>query len=211
MSALMQKGTEIHLFYVKSPMAEISLNLEQEAINENTSPERLGELAQTNDTLAYLVAKNPNTNPETLTKLAKSENSDILKAVIKNPNISDEAILKLGIQFPQEFNENPILDLYLLEDGEIAWLSDEAFWLTLADCYDTPKKVWELLFLANLKTRYKYQDILDTVFTHFFDKLLCPMTLLELFARYDEYGESYSVYLENLDSSGFYEPVSVHF
>ncbi|NQZ65383.1 MAG: HEAT repeat domain-containing protein, partial [Crocosphaera sp.] len=91
------------------------LILQQEAINENTSPERLDELADISE-LAHLVAENVNSSPETLTKLAENSNEDILKALVSNPSTPTEILIKLGDKFPQELVNNPIVDLWLLED-----------------------------------------------------------------------------------------------
>ncbi len=98
-------------------MNETSLNLEQEASNENTSPERLAELAKMNDSFACLVAQNINTYPETLTQLAESENIEIRKTIVRNPNTPTETLIELGVEFSEELAENPIIDLWLLEDN----------------------------------------------------------------------------------------------
>ena len=97
-------------------MKNTLLALEQEAQNEDTSPERLAELAQMSDILAYLVAQNVNTSPETLTRLGTSNNQEIVKGVVSNPNTPTKVLIKLGSSFPKELANNPILDLWLLED-----------------------------------------------------------------------------------------------
>ena len=77
-------------------MNKLSLKLQKEAKNKNTSTERLAELANMNDSLACLVAKNVNTSPDTLTQLAKSKITAIRKIVVKNPNTPTKILIKLG-------------------------------------------------------------------------------------------------------------------
>ena len=74
--------------------------LQQEAINENTSPGRLEELADISE-LAHLVAQNVNCSSETLTKLTENASDNILKAIASNPSTPTEILIKLGDKFPQ--------------------------------------------------------------------------------------------------------------
>ena len=59
---------------------------EQEAANENTSQERLRELAGVSTELARIVANNPNANHNLLWKLGASLDETTRKAVAANPN-----------------------------------------------------------------------------------------------------------------------------
>ncbi len=60
--------------------------LKAEAKSENTSGDRLWELAQNDDNLALIVAQNAITPEKLLKELSKSNNSAIRKAVCANPN-----------------------------------------------------------------------------------------------------------------------------
>ena len=89
--------------------------LEQEAINEDTSPERLEELANIAE-VAHLVAENVNSYPETLIKLARYDNYNILKGIVSNPSTPTGILIHFGGQLPQELANNPIIDFWLLEE-----------------------------------------------------------------------------------------------
>ena len=75
-------------------MNKLSLTLQKEAINNNTSPEKLAELVNINDSLACLVAPNANSSPETLTQLAKSEKLEICKILVSNPNTPTKTLIE---------------------------------------------------------------------------------------------------------------------
>ncbi|HEY9809630.1 MAG TPA: hypothetical protein V6D13_09825 [Halomicronema sp.] len=66
------------------------------------------------------VASNPCTAGELLAKLADSEDAKIRQLVAGNPNTPMEVLFKLGVEFPEEFLNNPILGLLLLEDPNLA-------------------------------------------------------------------------------------------
>jgi hypothetical protein len=125
-------------------MNQNPLTLEQEAQSENTSPERLAELAEMNDHLAYLVAENVNTSPETLRQLTKSNNQEILKAIVRNPNTPTEILISFGSAFPEELGKNPILDLWLFEDIH-PLLSYRQFHRKLATNPKTPEQLLTIL------------------------------------------------------------------
>jgi len=90
--------------------------LVEEAENENTSGERLEELAALNADLARLVASNSATPPEVLYKLAKFRHYSIRKNLAANPNTPTDVLLKLGKYFPEELLNNPVWSLLLLEN-----------------------------------------------------------------------------------------------
>jgi hypothetical protein len=96
-------------------------NLFEEAASENTPPERLIELAKTSVELGKIVATNINAPPELLEELASQYNDDveILKAITSNPNTSIDTLFALGIDYPEEFLENPALSLFLLENPNL--------------------------------------------------------------------------------------------
>lgn len=94
-------------------------NLQQEAANEETSRDRLWELAKISIELARLVANNPSTPPELLQELATSNDKAIRKGVVSNPNTPVDLLLKLGKDFPKQLLNNPILSLLFLENPNL--------------------------------------------------------------------------------------------
>ncbi|MDJ0581254.1 HEAT repeat domain-containing protein [Crocosphaera sp.] len=121
----------------------LALEQEEEALNENTHPERLDELADVPH-LAALVAENVNTSPETFTKLAINKNEDILKAIVRNPSTPTEILIELGSLYPQQLVKNPIVDLWLLEDNN-PFLYENTFKKKLACNRTTPVKLLKIL------------------------------------------------------------------
>jgi hypothetical protein len=67
-----------------------------------------------------LTAENPNMEPELLRQLADSDDIAIREAVAANPNTPTEVLLKLAEAFPQQFLNNPVLSLLLLENPNFA-------------------------------------------------------------------------------------------
>lgn len=63
-------------------------------------------------------AQDENTEPEILAELANSEDIETRKCVASNPNTPTEALLKLGTEFPDEIIANPIFALLVLENPE---------------------------------------------------------------------------------------------
>ena len=90
-----------------------------EAINEQTPPERLRELARINSTIAGLVGSNPSATPELLKELADSEEDFIRKNVAANPNTPMEILWWLGEEFPKEVLDNAVFPLLLLENPNL--------------------------------------------------------------------------------------------
>lgn len=83
--------------------------LQQEAIDENTSRDRLQELAACNLELAQLVASNSNAPAELLAKIATSSDITICRHVTANPNTPTEILLELGKKFPKRAAQQPCL------------------------------------------------------------------------------------------------------
>ena len=96
-----------------------SETLIQEATDDKTSPDRLRELAKIGQTLARLVAANPNANPDLLAELASRDDREIRRAVAANPNTPTETLWKVGEQFPDEVLDNPVFSLLLLEEPNL--------------------------------------------------------------------------------------------
>lgn len=98
-----------------TPCPEIE-QWQQEALNINTSGDRLRELSSVNASLARLVALNPNTPSHLLESLSYHWDAIVRKNVTLNPNTPLKTLFQLGIEFPGEFCENPILLLLLMEN-----------------------------------------------------------------------------------------------
>ncbi|MEM9272218.1 MAG: hypothetical protein AAGA80_04525 [Cyanobacteria bacterium P01_F01_bin.143] len=96
-----------------------NIALSKEARSENTSGDRLKELAALNDKLAQIVASNVSAPPELLAELINRKSKTIRKAVISNPNTPVETLFKLGVHyFPQELLNNPTFQLLYLENPD---------------------------------------------------------------------------------------------
>lgn len=89
---------------------------EKEALNINTSGERLKEIASVNASLARLVALNPNTPCNLLESLSYHWDQSVRKNVTLNPNTPLKTLFHLGEEFPEDFCKNPIFLLLLIED-----------------------------------------------------------------------------------------------
>lgn len=89
--------------------------LQQEASQENTSGDRLEEIANISVELARLVANNLATPPKLLTKLSRSQDFLTRRNVATNANTPSEILIKLAQEFPDEFFGNPVLNLITLE------------------------------------------------------------------------------------------------
>lgn len=87
-----------------------------EATNIATPPERLAELVGMSTELARAVATNPNAPSKLLEKLSKLDDLETRRNVALNPNTATNILFKLGKDFPEEFLNNPILGLLLLEN-----------------------------------------------------------------------------------------------
>ncbi len=107
------------LSLLPNPKTPQSYSLEQwqkEALNINTSGERLRELSSVNAFLARLVALNPNTPCHLLESLSYHWDAIVRKNVTLNPNTPLKTLFQLGEEFPEDFCENPIFFLLLLEN-----------------------------------------------------------------------------------------------
>ena len=66
-----------------------------------------------------MVAQNDSCPPALLRELAGNKDKLTRQAVASNPNTNKDTLLKLASEFPQEFLDNPILDLLLLENPNL--------------------------------------------------------------------------------------------
>ena len=116
---------------------------EQEAVAENTSFDRLEELANTSTALAREVATNPNASPELLQELAKHRDKKIRQNVAANPNTPTQVLIKLGETFPEKVLENPVFPLLLLENPNFLEEMPQETLLELLKCPTVPESFLE--------------------------------------------------------------------
>jgi len=109
------------------------MTTEEEAIDENTPPERLEQISQQSIEMARWVAINYAAPPELLTKLYQLEDSEVQKALVLNPNTPTEILMALGENYPQELLNNPVWDLLLLENPNLYAEIPEETLLSLLD------------------------------------------------------------------------------
>ncbi len=93
------------------------LTPQQQALHENTPPQRLRELALESIELARVVAKNPSA-PSDLLKVLSDYHDDIetRKNVTANPNTPIKQLFTGGACFPVELLNNPVFPLLILEN-----------------------------------------------------------------------------------------------
>lgn len=97
----------------------LSLELQQEAVNEKTTGDRLRKLTKISTNLARLVAQNPGAPAELLEKLATRIDVTTRQKVAANPNTPTEVLLNLAHEFPREVLSNPVFPLLFLENLNI--------------------------------------------------------------------------------------------
>jgi hypothetical protein len=90
--------------------------LAQEAVDENTSGDRLEEIATKSVEFSRLVASNSSTPPHLLAALANNRDIIIQENVTTNPNTPTDVLVKLGRNYPRALFANPILSLLILEN-----------------------------------------------------------------------------------------------
>ncbi len=127
------------------------LSLQQEAVDEKTSSDRLFELTKLSVELAQLVAKNPCTPPDLLRELGASRDYTTRKNVAANPNTPTEVLLKLGAKFPEQLLDNPIFSLLLLENPNLIEEIPRTTLLSLLKCETVPASFLE--WAANKRDR----------------------------------------------------------
>lgn len=95
------------------------LTLQQEAVAQGTSSDRLKQLAAISTDLARRVATNPCASPDLLRQLANRNDTMIRSHVAANPNTPTDVLLHLGSEFPQQLIDNPIFSLLWLENPNV--------------------------------------------------------------------------------------------
>lgn len=103
-----------------SDFPNYDMQLYQEAASENTSQQRLQELAKISTELARIIARNVNTAPELLSKLSISTDKETRLGIVSNPNTPTDILWQLGKEFPDKLLENPVFSLLLLENPNLA-------------------------------------------------------------------------------------------
>lgn len=93
-------------------------DIEREAADPQTAPERLQELAQLPQ-IAPIVATNPAAAAQILRTLADSSDPATCAAVAAHPNTPLDLLLHLAGAFPAAFCANPVLPLLLLEQPDL--------------------------------------------------------------------------------------------
>lgn len=146
-------------------MSDTKLN---EAISITTSPERLTELVDTSIELARAVATNPSTPSDLLQKLSKYDDLETRRNVTLNPNTSTDILFKLAQYFPEEFLNNPILGLLLLENPNLLQTIPADTFLELLKVGNVPQMFieWALQAPSNHNsTNYRLAIALDPSIT----------------------------------------------
>jgi Leucine rich repeat variant len=92
--------------------------LAAEAGNENTSPQRLEELARSSPELAQRVAQNPSAPPELLRELSRIRDRIVRRNITANPNTPTDILQELAVRYPDAFLENPMISLLYLEQPD---------------------------------------------------------------------------------------------
>lgn len=88
-------------------------------------------------------AQNENTSPEILTQLATSEDYLTRKYVTANPNTPKQSLLRLGEEYPRELLNNPVFDLFIIEDMEFVKKMPLATLQSLLKQQDVPEFIIE--------------------------------------------------------------------
>lgn len=185
------------------------LSLQQEAENEKTMGSRLAELAQISTELAQMVAKNPSTPPELLGELSKSQDAKTRQHVAGNPNTPIDLLWELGVEFPQQLVNNPILCLLLLENPNLIDTIPQKtlcsiFTLETVPVYfrelalNYPKPWMRQRIAQNYKTHVSILELLAkdsdrTVRHHIAKHPKTPVSLMELLARDEDYWVRFGV------------------
>lgn len=119
-------------------------------------------------------ALSPTTYPERLRELANNKKTDgsILRIITSNPNTPKDVLLYLGEFFPQEFMNNPVLELLLLENANLITEMPWKMVINLLEL-DPMLKFW------TIETVVKHSD-----YAKIFEKIKLPNQLLKNFAQH---------------------------
>lgn len=89
------------------------------AKDPKTSPETLGSLVGTSETIDRALAKHPNASADVLEKLSHSSDETTRRNVVLSLNASKDVLIRLAPQFPADFFKNPAFDWLLLEEPDL--------------------------------------------------------------------------------------------
>ena len=95
------------------------LSPRQLAKDPQTNAEQLKSLVGIDTSIDRLVAQHPNTDEVTLDHLGSSKDKTTRKYVAAHPGTPHDVLFKLASQFPEQFFNNPVLDLILLENPQL--------------------------------------------------------------------------------------------
>lgn len=116
---------------------------EEEALAQDTPPERLAVLAEKSLLLSSLVAKNSAAPGELLRKLAKDDHPDVLRSLAENPSTPLDVLFELWQSFPEQFVKNPLVSLLWLEGlGFLSEMPLDTFF-SLSRTPSLPRIFWE--------------------------------------------------------------------
>lgn len=97
-------------------MSSVTVAQRKAAQDIKTSQKKLIELAELDDELARLVARNDGATESVLRHLGSHSDATVRKWVASHPVTPVEVLLVLGQQFPEQLIQNPILDVLFLEN-----------------------------------------------------------------------------------------------
>jgi hypothetical protein len=127
----------------------------QEANSNDTSTERLQELAGMNDELARLVAANPLADSillqELVLKAKANKDMEMQRAIARNPNTPTQWLLGFAYLFPEEFFSNPAYHLSILANVNFTYSSSRKLLLGLVSATNAPESFLE--FAADICER----------------------------------------------------------
>ncbi|HCK80515.1 MAG TPA: hypothetical protein PLS42_09165 [Candidatus Competibacter denitrificans] len=122
----------------------LTSDLEAEAADIRTPPERLAELAKRG--FAWIVAGNPAAPLATLEMLSDSADRTVRRALANNPATSATTLRALAAQFPEQFLQNPALELLILENPNFFKELPDSASVALVECEACPD--WVLAQVA---------------------------------------------------------------
>ena len=104
------------------------------------------------------LAQDETTSPDKLRELSDSNDTEVLKNIVANPNVPPDVLAKLASLFPKQVFNNPAIDLLLLETPELIYnaLADYALCALLKR--EVPVQMIE--YAANLADRKLQLSIL---------------------------------------------------
>ncbi|MGF1488023.1 MAG: hypothetical protein ACFBSE_13120 [Prochloraceae cyanobacterium] len=166
--------------------------------------------------MSYIEAENENTPADRLRELARNYYPAIREKVAANPNTPTDVLLDLGAEFPERLLDNPVFDLLLLENLNLA---EEIPIKTLEALIKTKRKI-PISFIERMAKRLKYRylseqkDLGKTIILH----PHTPINILKLLYKsnhgwwFDRYiARNPNLKAENLDELARYSNYKVRY